>query len=147
MQTRPPVAMEALDRYGLDAICDDIIDGKSYAQICQKLEIGKSAMSRWLAMDSDRSARVAEALRQSAQGEDDKAELTLLDKTMDIQRARELAFHYRWRARVRNPHDYGEKVQIDQTTRVVNLSEEEILRQRETITKRLAEGAEGPAES
>lgn len=139
-------AKEALDRYGIDELCNDIIDGKSYSQICLKLEISKASVVNWLAADSDRSARAKEALRLSAQTEDDKAESVLLDMKMDTQRARELAFHYRWRARVRNPKDYGEKVQIDQTTHVVNLSEEEILRQREAIQKKLTEGAEGPAE-
>lgn len=144
---QPARAIEALDKLGIDALCDQIVDGLSYAEICAKLEISKASIVNWLAADSDRSARAKEALRLSAQGEDDKAETILFRKDLDPTIRRELAFHYRWRARVRNPKDYGEKVQIDQTTHVVNLSEEEILRQRETITKRLAEGAEGPAES
>lgn len=143
---QPTPAIEALDKLGIDALCDMIIEGLSYAEICAKIEIGKASLVRWLSADSERSARAGEALKLSAQGEDDKGESILFRKDLDPTIRRELAYHYRWRAKVRNPHVYGEKVQIDQTTRVVNLSEEEILRQRDVITKRLSEGAEGPAE-
>jgi hypothetical protein len=49
---------------------------------------------------------------------DREAERVLLDLTpqatvAEVARARELAQHYRWRARVRNPSTHGDKVQVD----------------------------------
>lgn len=126
-------AIQALDAHGIEAFIDDIIDGKSYAQIAKSVGVSKAAIARWLAADPNRSARAREALIQSAQGEDDKAEEVLLDKEIDPIRARELASHYRWRARVRNPREYGEKIDINQKTTVVNLSNEELQRELERI--------------
>jgi transcriptional regulator with XRE-family HTH domain len=136
---QPATAAEKLDGFGLEAFCDAITDGKSYQQIAEQLGIARSSVARWLALDAERSARVREALRDSAAAEDDKAEAVLLDKTMDIHRARELASHYRWRARVRNPREYGEKLDINQTTTVVNLSDDEIQRRRLALEARLRE--------
>jgi hypothetical protein len=140
MTRRDAFAMQALDDHGIEAFVDDIIDGKSYAQIGMDLGVAKSAVNRWLAADPNRSARAREALIQSAQGEDDKAEMVLLGHVKDADNQpldpvirRELASHYRWRARVRNPREYGEKIDINQRTTVVNLSNEELQRELERI--------------
>lgn len=140
-------AAAKLDAYGLEAIVDDIIDGVSYLGIAKKLGIGKSSFVRWLSVDADRSARVKEALIASAQTEDEKAEDVLKGNEFDSATKRELAFHYRWRARVRNPRDYGDKLQLDQTTRVVNLSEEEILARLGKIDEQLADKPATPESS
>lgn len=66
------------------------------------------------------------------------AEAVLLDKTMDVARARELASHYRWRAKTVNPAEYGEKLQVDNTHKVVNLSDAEIEERSRQIRARLA---------
>lgn len=95
-------------------------------------------MSRWLASDSERSARAREARISAAQVWDEKAETVLEDKEVDIQRARELASHYRWRASKINPREYGDKLQVDNTHTVLNLSDEEIRRRAARIEAELA---------
>jgi hypothetical protein len=136
------VAQAALDAHGIEAFIDDILDGLSYADIAQKLGIGKSSVFRWIAIDPARSARTREALTQSAQSEDEKAVAYLTgsdgNKHSDAIR-RELAAHCRWRARVRNPKEYGDKLEIDSTSKVINASDSELDAQMQAINKKLAE--------
>lgn len=148
----PPTASAALDELGIEAFCDKLIDGQSYTIIAKELGIGKSSIARWLAADAERSARAREALILSAATEADKAEAVLLghvkgagDMALDPATKRELAFHYRWLARVRNPRDYGEKLQVDSNHTIVNLSDEEIARRAARITADLEAAHQLPA--
>ena len=64
---------------------------------------------------NEHRARVRDALEISAQTYEEKAEIVLLDaeaSTYEIQRARELAHHYRWKASKRNPRKYGDKLDM-----------------------------------
>ena len=135
MTGRNPEAQIKLDMHGLEAFVDDIIDGKSYRAIAKELGIGVSSIIRWLASDSERSARVKQALTSSAIDCDDEALETLKDENIEPARAREIASHLRWRARVRNPREYGDKLEIDQKTTVVNLSAEELQAELDRIRK------------
>ena len=132
-------AIAKLDAHGVDQLCDDIIDGKSYADIGRSLQISKSAIHRWIEADPERSARVRAALKESAQSCDDEALDVLRDKTIDPARAREIASHLRWRAKVRDQSKYGEKLQVDNTHAVLNLSREEIAKRRAAIQEQLAQ--------
>lgn len=138
-------ATAALDAYGLESILDDIVNGLNYLQIAAKINVSKASFVRWLALDADRSARARDALQLSAQTEDDKAEMTLLRTDLDPHTKRELAQHYRWRARVRNPRDYGDKLQVESNVNIVNLSEEEIARRRAAIQEKLNSEQSPPA--
>lgn len=113
-----PEAQEKLDRKGVDWVCDRIEDGDSLTAIARTLDIGVSTFTRWIGADAERSARIASARRASALSMAHKAEAVLLDLDDDgspaaIARARELASHYRWEAKMRNPRDFGEKVQTE----------------------------------
>lgn len=136
-------AKEKLELCGIDAICDDIIDGLSYRDIAKNLGIGVSRLHAWLEADPERSARARSALRESAMSCDDEALDVLRDKTIDPARAREIASHLRWRARVRDQSRYGEKLQVDQKTEIVNLSSEEIARQRAKIQEQIEAARRG----
>lgn len=140
--------LQHLEDIGTEDFIEKILDGKMITEIANSYEVSKATLLRWISADPDRQARARAAREEAVEGHLDKAELDIANaKDMfELQKAREMGLHLRWKASKIAPRDYGDKLQIDQTTRVVNLSEEEILRQRETITKRLAEGAEGPAE-
>src|SRR6478735_3669345 len=147
-------ALAKLDAHGIDEFCANVIDGMSYRGIARKLGINASAIVDWLAVDSERSARAAAARVLAAHGFDEMAEEILLTgknphdpnaPILDSNTRREVASHYRWRARVVNPRVYGEKLQIDQTVSTRQLSEEEILRRRAEIVGRLeADGIKVP---
>lgn len=143
-------AIAKLDALGLDEFCARVADGHSYRAIGRSIGVGASAIIDWLAVDSERSARAHAARVLASQSFDEMAEEVLLTgknphdanaATLDPQTRREIAAHYRWRARVVNPRVYGEKLQIDQTVSTRQLSEEEILRRRAEIAGKLqAEG-------
>jgi hypothetical protein len=90
----------------------------SLAKIAECWGVTRLQVQRWIDSNPGRRARVETARQNAADACDRKAEAVLLaipsDATAgDIARARELAAHYRWQARVRNPARYGEKIRID----------------------------------
>ena len=98
----------------LDNIVEMILQGDSYKTMAQKLNIGLTKLHEFTS-NTNHSARVREALIISASTFDDKAEQVLLDAKRDmveIQRARELAQHYRWKASKRAPRVYGDKLDL-----------------------------------
>lgn len=110
------MSYDLLDQIGIDAICDRLIAGDSQAAISRDLKIAPSILSRWIAGDEQRSARVREARNASADAYADKAEEALLfaaPEQIELTRARELASHYRWMASKRRPAEYGERIQQD----------------------------------
>lgn len=93
-------------------------EGFSYADIAKKFKVGLTKFKKFIKEGETRSARVREALDSSADTYADMAEQVLKDAPRDpieMQRARELAQHYRWKAKVRRPKDYGDRVQNDVT--------------------------------
>lgn len=108
-------AQDKLDELGIDALCDMIERDESYSDISEQIGVSEPVICRWIAADPERSARVRESRIKSANSCDTKAEKALEAiasnaQQGEITRQRELASHYRWRARVRDPRQYGEKV-------------------------------------
>lgn len=129
---------------GLDAICDRIINGDSVRQICLKEEIGVASFWKWVASDAERSARVTSARVASAATLEEDAGSVLEDKQIPVDRAREIASHKRWQAKIRNPRQYGEKLELSGGLDIQNLSEQEIDSRAAAIAARLA--ALGPVD-
>lgn len=97
----------------IDSLIDDIIEGLTYRQMAAKYECSLGTIHNFLSKD-EHSARANEARQASADGYADKAEQVLIDAPADrieLQRARELAHHYRWKASKRNPKNYGDKLE------------------------------------
>jgi hypothetical protein len=133
---------DKLDALGLQGLCALILEGHSVTRIAGQLGISKGAMLNWIAADPDRSARVKEAREQSAEADADRAENVLMEATtaVEVARARELAAHYRWKAKTSNPKRYGDKLEVDSTLKVNELSDGDLDKQ----ISRLA-AAIGPA--
>lgn len=130
VSVKPGEAEAILNAFGLEALCDRLVSGETQTAICKSLGITKGSLSRWVSLDAERQTRVREARIEAAQAFDDLAE-EVIKKARGkdgIAKARELAHHYRWRASHANPREYGEKLQVDQTTNIINLSDEEIER-------------------
>lgn len=105
-----------LDKH-IDTIIDYLIEGKTYREIASEFECALSTLHQFLTSD-EHSARANQALATSASGYANKAEQVLIDAEadkMEMQRARELAHHYRWMAGKRNPGKYGQRTQQDVT--------------------------------
>jgi hypothetical protein len=110
-------AQTKLEAYGIDAICDDIGDGKSLRAIAVGQGVSIGRICNWIAASPQRSERVRAIRAQTAQLWDEKAEQVLLEVTDSISLgiARELASHYRWRAAKTAPADYGDKLNVAHT--------------------------------
>lgn len=100
-----------LDLYGSDWICEQILDLNSLSQAAQGAGVALSSLLTWIAADDARSARVREARRLAAEAWVEKAEQVVADakNNFELQKARELAHHYRWRASKISPQ-YNDKV-------------------------------------
>ncbi len=114
--TRPAPAADKLDALGIDAVCEDLIDGKTMTAIAKSAGVSIGSLFTWLAVDAERSARAREARIQAAKGWDELA-LAGINKarnTLELAKAREAAFHLRWRASKIAPKEYGDKMAIGQ---------------------------------
>lgn len=133
-RTRKPatLAHEArLGKLGIEALCDMMREGLSYARIGQKLKMPGTRVWKWIQADEERQMLARDALQQSADAADAMAEQVLLAikkgaSGAEISRARELAQHYRWRASKRNPRVYGERVEVDGAIGVAALTEQQV---------------------
>lgn len=107
-------ASKAISSYGLDAICRDIADRKTLTAISEDLGVSVGSLLTWIESDSERSARVREARAATASLWDEQAEVEIraASDPLQLAKARELAFHYRWRATKIAPREYGDKVEV-----------------------------------
>ena len=108
-----------IESLGLDAICEELVGGKSIAQIGRDLGVSSQALLVWMRATPERLARIAEAKEDASMAYDDLALRALEDMPIEeIARAREVAQHYRWRAKVHNPNRYGDKSSLTVTAKV-----------------------------
>lgn len=119
--------IQKIEGLGIDAICERIEDGESLADIAKGLGVPKRTLSNWVASDDARSARAREARIASADACDDAAMAALRDPTLEPQRAREIAQHYRWRAKTRDPRGYGDRMAVDTTVDVRTMDTDALL--------------------
>ena len=98
----------------LDDLIDDLIEGRTFRELSAMYGVQVSTIHEYL-NKPENIERYALALKTSSDSYAEKAENVLLDaksKLVEIQRARELAQHYRWMASKRNPKKYGDKLDV-----------------------------------
>jgi len=103
---------QILNETGIDQICEWIRDGDSYRVIAERLGIKLGAFTWWIDGTPERSHACASAREAAAQAYDEMA-LEVIEGAADpfeLSKAREMAVHYRWRAKAANPKRYGDKV-------------------------------------
>ena len=91
----PPVAQDKINAYGLDAVCDDILNGLPLRTNAKNLGVDIASLCKWKAQPQH-SARVTNALAATAECWDQIAVEGLASATnmFELARARELAHHY-----------------------------------------------------
>lgn len=102
----------------IEDIINLLVEGKTYREIANKFDCALSTLHQFLTSD-EHSARANQALSISASQYANQAEQVLKDAEKDkieMQRARELAQHYRWMAGKRNPGKYGDRLKTDNKT-------------------------------
>jgi hypothetical protein len=104
---------QKLAALGIDVICERMAGGESQRSIARSAGVSIASLCQWFAACSKRSARAREGRAQSAMHWDEEADTVLRNADVDtpgaVAIARERASHFRWRARVYNPRDYGER--------------------------------------
>ncbi len=125
-------ARDKLDAVGIEVICERIEADESYQAIAKDLGVAINTLLGWIDADDERSARAKAAWIKSAASCDVKAEAALSAisddaKQGEITRQRELASHYRWRAKVRDRKVYGDSVNLDGEIGIKALTDEQLL--------------------
>ena len=115
--TKPPTIAERIDAFGIEAVCERLANGVTMTAIAEEIGVTVGKLSQWIASDEEHSARAREARIHAARIWDEKA-LSVIEQALDpfeLQRAKELAHHYRWRASKTAPKEYGDKVTQEHT--------------------------------
>ena len=103
----------------MEAHADEIFEmlgsGTSILKISEHFGCSRTAIDNIL---ESNPARATIAIKKSADGYADKAEKVLLDNDIDIARARELAHHYRWAAKMFNKSKYSDKIEVEHSGQV-----------------------------
>lgn len=121
---KPPADAPAiLDSVGVEFVCDELMNGKTFTTLAKQFNVSRSALLRWIDASEDRSARVRETRIKAAAVWDEMAEeeIRLAGDPFELTRARELAHHFRWRAAKIAPKDYGDKKDDEANTNDVNI--------------------------
>lgn len=120
-------AAAKLDAYGLDQVCEDIANRTSLRDIAARVGVNMESFLRWIDRDTNRSARVREVRTWMAKVWEEEAERVIQEAGNDIPgegtaaiearkfalaKAKELAHHYRWRAKAIAPKEFGDGVTV-----------------------------------
>lgn len=118
VQTKKQLTIaERIEAFGIEAVCERLANGVTMTAIAEEIGVTVGKLSQWIASDEEHSARAREARIHAARIWDEKA-LSVIEQALDpfeLQRAKELAHHYRWRASKTAPKDYGDKVTQEHT--------------------------------
>ena len=112
---RPAPAQDKLNAAGVETIAGLIASGESYRKIAAKYAVGIGRLFDWIEAEPERAQACARARETSAQTWDELAEHGIAEAgdAFEFAKARELAVHYRWRAKAANPKRYGDRQTID----------------------------------
>ena len=114
---KQPTIAERIEAFGIEAVCERLSNGMTMTALAEEIGVTVGKLSQWIASDEEYSARAREARIHAARIWDEKA-LSVIEQALDpfeLQRAKELAHHYRWRASKTAPKEYGDKVQTELT--------------------------------
>jgi hypothetical protein len=123
----------------IEDLCDRIQCGDSLTSISASLGVHVANLSRWIAADSQRSARAREA-RIAAAGTFDEMALDELRGAADpfeLARAREVASHLRWKASKADPSRYGEKLDVTADIGIKALPDDQLWKQAQELAAKL----------
>lgn len=99
----------------LDEILDLFADGETFRGVAKKVGVSTRTLNKFLTRKENVDQYHA-VLQESSDSYASMAEEVLRSSPSDkieIQRARELAHHFRWMASKRNPKRYGDKLDVD----------------------------------
>ena len=107
-------AQDKLDAIGHEALADRIASGETYREICEDVGVSLGVLCFWIEATPERSQACARAREVSAQAFEERAQEEIEDARdpFELSKAKELAVHWRWRAKAVNPRRYGDKMAV-----------------------------------
>lgn len=90
-----------------------VAEGASLTKLGSDIGVSRSTLHDWLHAEPGRSARARSSRQRSAEAFEEQAEQEIRKAAdpFELAKAKELAHHYRWAARVRSPGTHGEKLE------------------------------------
>lgn len=131
------VAIARIEALGIVRICELTAAGQTFTDLTKMLSIPAGVLGQWIRSDEVRRQRHDHARRESADYCDSQAlavlqGITKESTTAEITKARELANHRRWQAKVRDPASYGEQTntKVSVSGNLSDLTDDEITARR-----------------
>lgn len=106
---------QRLDVFGLDEVVALVGSGRMLVEVAAAADVVPSALLLWIAKDEQRKLAVAEVRRLTASMWDEQA-TDVIDQASSwfgLEKAKQLASHYRWRAAKIDVQGYGEKQMLE----------------------------------
>lgn len=110
--------IQRCDDFGLDEIIYRVKQAITLRDIAVEIGVAHSVLHGWISATDERTRAYTVALGDAGDRYAELAEQILLEAPAtkeEIARARALAEHYRWMAKVRNRKVYGDKQEIETT--------------------------------
>lgn len=107
------------EKLGTENFCERVLNGESMAFIARMMDVSVGSLDAWVAADPERLARAREARMRASRTWDEMAEEVIRNAAdaFQLAKARELAQHYRWRAKCVAPKLYGDKLDVEADVR------------------------------
>jgi hypothetical protein len=111
---RSAPAQDKLSAIGAEGIALRIANGETYREIAGSVGVSLGVLCHWIEATPERSQACARAREISAQAFEERAQEEIEDAKdpFELAKAKELAVHWRWRAKAVNPRRYGDKVAV-----------------------------------
>jgi len=123
-----PAKTMRLEDAGTSAVIELVVNGTTYRDIAARFGVSPATLVLWIEANSERSRACARAREFSAQAFEERAEEELRNATnlFELARARELAAHWRWRAKAVNPRLYGDRLLARESHPISELTDLEL---------------------
>lgn len=118
-----------IEEFGIENITRLVAEGETLRNIAKRIGASAQTLVEQLRATPERARAYEAALVAAAQMFDEMALEVLESATtnIEVQRAREIAAHYRWRAKAANPKRYSDKVQIDANVKTETKTDAEVI--------------------
>lgn len=109
-----PVAQNSLDPHE-NSIVEMLTEGRGMRYVALQYKVGLATLFAWMDANPERSTKMQAAMERASVTEDEKAlmEIESAQTPFELQKAREIAIHRRWRAKALAPKRYGDKVSTE----------------------------------
>jgi hypothetical protein len=126
--SRAGEARERLKDFGIDELCEMITDGTTLTDIGKSRGVSFARLQAWITSQPEFPARVKEAREQAAKLWDELAVTGIQAATdpFQLNKAKEIAYHYRWRASKIAPREYGDKLELSGGLELTALTDEQL---------------------